>query len=153
MTMAFDGQRWPQWERYIGVRVREALVILDEASYCGLVRMVWLVLCFCRPWIQSHIQTMIGLLWYFMCRYIVCELVSVSDGKSCVLNLTESDIIHCLRTEVQRLHGDYGLAVVHLSLRGCTFCIFLFACRSHSSLFCSLCIPSHFHLWYIIFCS
>lgn len=48
-------------------------------------------------------------------RYIVCELVS--DSKPCVLSLIDSDIIHCLRSEVQRLHGDYGLAVVHLSLR------------------------------------
>jgi len=45
----------------------------------------------------------------------VCELVT---EKPCVLSLTEYDIIHCLRTEVQRLHGDYGIAVVHLSLRG-----------------------------------
>jgi len=50
----------------------------------------------------------------------VCELVSVGDSKPCVLSLTDSDIIRCLRSEVQRLHGDYGLAVVHLSLRGYT---------------------------------
>jgi len=52
------------------------------------------------------------------CRYIVSELVKLSQGKACVVNLTDADIIHCLRAEVQRLHGDYGLALVHLSLRG-----------------------------------
>ena len=52
------------------------------------------------------------------CRYIVCELSTLSCGKPCIVNLTDGDIIHCLRTEVQRLHGDYGLALIHLSLRG-----------------------------------
>jgi len=56
----------------------------------------------------------------------VCELVSLSETKSCVLSLTESDIVHCVRSEVQRLHGDYGLAVVHLSLRGYTIFIYIF---------------------------
>ena len=51
-------------------------------------------------------------------RYIVCELVVVSHGKPCVMNVSDGDITHCLRTQVQRLHGDYGLALVHLSLRG-----------------------------------
>jgi len=44
----------------------------------------------------------------------------MSQRKPCVVNLSDGDIIHCLRTEVQRLHGDYGLALVHLSLRGIT---------------------------------
>ena len=52
------------------------------------------------------------------CRYIVCELVMVSHGKPCIVNVSDGDITHCLRTQVQRLHGDYGLALVHLSLRG-----------------------------------
>ena len=58
-----------------------------------------------------------GLLSCFVYRYIVCELVSLRQSKPCVLSLTDGDIIRCLRSEVQRLHGDYGLAVVHLSLR------------------------------------
>jgi len=58
----------------------------------------------------------------------VCELVS--DSKPCVLSLIDSDIIHCLRSEVQRLHGDYGLAVVHLSLRGCTSAHLLYTLKS-----------------------
>jgi len=48
----------------------------------------------------------------------VCELVTVSNGKRCVVNLSDSEIVHSLRSEVQRLHGDYGLALVYLSLRG-----------------------------------
>jgi len=58
----------------------------------------------------------------------VCELVS--DSKPCVLSLIDSDIIHCLRSEVQRLHGDYGLAVVHLSLRGYTSTHLLYTLKS-----------------------
>jgi len=57
----------------------------------------------------------------------VCELVPASGGRPSIPNLTDSDILHSLRTEVQRLHGDYGLAVMHLSLRGTLVC--LFACR------------------------
>jgi len=54
------------------------------------------------------------------CRYIVCELVL--HGKTCVLSLSDADIICCLRSEVQRLYGDYGLAIIHLSLRGNVLC-------------------------------
>jgi len=42
----------------------------------------------------------------------------VSSEEPCIVNVSDSDIVHCLRTEVQRLHGDYGVAVIHLSLRG-----------------------------------
>jgi len=48
----------------------------------------------------------------------VCELAMVSHGKPCITNVNDGDITHCLRTHVQRLHGDYGLALIHLSLRG-----------------------------------
>ena len=59
----------------------------------------------------------------------MCELVPASSGKPCVLSLSDSDIIHCLRTEVQRLHGDYGLAVIQLSLRGNTSTHLCACCR------------------------
>lgn len=50
----------------------------------------------------------------------MCEILTTSDGKPHIVNLSDGDIIHCLRSEVQRLHGDYGLAVIYLSLRGYT---------------------------------
>jgi len=43
-------------------------------------------------------------------RYIVVAV-------SCVANLSDNAIINCLRTQVQHLHGDYGAALIQLSLR------------------------------------
>ena len=63
----------------------------------------------------------------------MCELVTVSG----VVHLSDNVIIHSLRAQVQQLHGDYGAALIQLSLRGIMPAHVFACCRVNSSHTCN----------------
>jgi len=71
----------------VEVRIREALVILDEASYCGPVRTVQLVRCFYEPPLIMWLSSNNYISWY---RLSLSEVFLISVLSVLVGNTTVS---------------------------------------------------------------
>ena len=58
---------------------------------------------------------------FIFLRYIVCEFLTPTTRGHVVLPFKDKDLAHSIKISVEKLHGDYGAAMVNQSLRGkCT---------------------------------